>query len=62
MAFFHDGNHDALIECLPTCHDAGNPPRYRSVLAGDHLMAKVMGPRTLRASDAQQTTGGRLGT
>jgi isopenicillin N synthase-like dioxygenase len=60
IAFFHDGNHDALIECLPTCHDAANPPRYTPVLAGDHLMAKVMGPRTLSPSDAQQTTGDRL--
>jgi isopenicillin N synthase-like dioxygenase len=60
IAFFHDGNHDALIECLPTCHDATSPPRYTPVLAGDHLMAKVIGPRTLSPSDAQQTTGDRL--
>ena len=52
IAFFHDGNHDALIECLPTCCSAENPPRYPAVVAGDHLMAKLLGPRTLTASDA----------
>jgi isopenicillin N synthase-like dioxygenase len=61
VAFFHDGNHDALIECLPTCHDAAHPPKYPPVTAGDHLMAKLMGPRTLRASVATQTVGDRLG-
>lgn len=61
VAFFHDGNHDALVECLPTCTDPDNPPRYAPVLAGEHLMAKLMGPRLLQQSDAQQTTGTRLG-
>ncbi len=61
VAFFHDGNHDALIECLPTCTGPDNPPRYAPVRAGEHLMAKLMGPRLLQQSDAQQTTGTRLG-
>jgi hypothetical protein len=30
------------------------------VLAGEHLMAKLMGPRLLQQSAAQQTTGTRL--
>lgn len=59
-AFFHDGNHDALIECLPTCRSADRPQRYQPVLAGDHLMGKLLGPRTLTASTAADTTGGRL--
>ncbi|MEZ5249761.1 MAG: hypothetical protein R2713_11280 [Ilumatobacteraceae bacterium] len=25
-AFFHDGNWDAVIECLPTCTGPGDPP------------------------------------
>jgi isopenicillin N synthase-like dioxygenase len=50
VAFFHDGNYDALIECLPTCTSDSNPPRYAPVVAGEHLMAKLMGPRTLQAS------------
>lgn len=60
VAFFHDGNHDALIECLPTCTDAANPPRYAPVRAGEHLLAKLLGPRTGTASVAADTTGGRL--
>ena len=50
VAFFHDGNHDALVECLPTCTSSSNPPKYPPVLAGDHLMAKLLGPRTLQPS------------
>ena len=58
-AFFLDGNWDALIECLPTCRSATDPPRYPPVTAGEHLMAKLMGPRLLRASDAVDTAGDR---
>jgi hypothetical protein len=60
VAFFHDGNYDALIECLPTCHGGGNPPKYPAVRAGEHLLAKLLGPRTLTASDAVSTAGDRL--
>jgi isopenicillin N synthase-like dioxygenase len=60
VAFFHDGNYDALVECVPTCQSVDRPPKYRPVLAGEHLMAKLLGPRTLTASDATSTTGGRL--
>ena len=52
VAFFHDGNFDGLIECLPTCVSADRPARYEPVLAGDHLLAKLMGPRTMTASTA----------
>jgi isopenicillin N synthase-like dioxygenase len=58
-AFFLDGNWDAVIECLPTCTNAADPPRYAPVTAGEHLMAKLMGPRLLRASDAVDTAGDR---
>jgi isopenicillin N synthase-like dioxygenase len=58
-AFFLDGNWDAVIECLPTCASAADPPRYAPVTAGDHLMAKLMGPRLLRASEAVDTAGDR---
>jgi len=59
VAFFHDGNYDALVECLPTCQSADHPPKYRPVTAGEHLMAKLLGPRTLTASEAVSTTGDR---
>jgi len=60
MAFFHDGNHDAAIACLPTCCSEDNPPRYPPVVAGEHLRAKLLGPRTLTASDAISTAGERV--
>jgi isopenicillin N synthase-like dioxygenase len=58
-AFFLDGNWDAVVECLPTCTSAADPPRYAPVTAGEHLMAKLMGPRLLRASDAVDTSNDR---
>jgi len=60
MAFFHDGNYDARIECLPTCCSDTDPPRYPPVVAGEHLRAKLLGPRTLTASDAISTAGARV--
>jgi len=60
VAFFHDGNYDAFIECLPTCCSESDPPRYPPVVAGEHLMAKLLGPRTLTASDAVSTAGTRM--
>ncbi len=59
VAMFLDGNYDAVIECLPTCRAEGEAPRYPAVTAGDHLIAKVLGPRTLSASDAIDTAGDR---
>jgi isopenicillin N synthase-like dioxygenase len=59
VAFFHDGNYDAAVECLPTCCSADNPPKYPAVRAGEHLLAKLVGPRTLTASDAISTAGDR---
>ncbi|UDY35464.1 isopenicillin N synthase family dioxygenase [Dermatobacter hominis] len=57
-AFFLDGDHDALVECLPTCCDDEHPPKYPPVLAGEHLMAKLVGPRTLQASEFEVDTVG----
>jgi isopenicillin N synthase-like dioxygenase len=58
-AFFLDGNWDATITCLPTCTSVANLPRYSPVTAGEHLKAKLMGPRLLRVSDAVDTSGDR---
>ena len=60
VAFFHEGNFDAVVEVLPTCVSADRPARYAPVLAGDHLLAKLMGPRTLTASTAVSTAAGRV--
>ena len=40
IAFFHNANWDAVIECIPSCLAAGDTPRYTPVTAGDHLMSK----------------------
>lgn len=60
MAMFNDGNHDAVIETLPTCVDPEHPPRYAPVRAGDHLAAKLLGPRAQVPAVAADTTAGRL--
>jgi isopenicillin N synthase-like dioxygenase len=44
-AYFHDGDVDALIECLPSCVSAVNPARYEPVTVGGHLAAKLAGSR-----------------
>ena len=41
IAFFHQPNYDALIECLPTCLQPGEPPRYAPTTSGAHLLAKT---------------------
>lgn len=60
-AFFLDANWDALIECVPTCSDAKHPPKYPPARAGEHLMAKLIGPRTLTPSAATDTAADRPG-
>jgi isopenicillin N synthase-like dioxygenase len=44
-AFFHDGNADALIQCLPNCLDEGGVARYAPVTVAEHLSAKLAGSR-----------------
>lgn len=40
IAFFHNANWDAWIECIPSCLDNGESARYAPIQAGPHLMAK----------------------
>ena len=40
IAFFHNANWDARIECIPTCVAPGDVPRHEPVTAGQHLMQK----------------------
>ena len=44
-AYFHDGNVDAVIDCLPSCVTKDNPARYEPVTVGEHLAAKLAGSR-----------------
>jgi isopenicillin N synthase-like dioxygenase len=56
LAFFHEANYDTVVETIPGCIDVDHPRKYPPVIAGDHLMAKLMGPRSLTKTDAVQTT------
>jgi len=40
IAFFHNANWDAVIECLPSCLGPGETPRHEPIAAGPHLMGK----------------------
>src|SRR5262245_24204586 len=42
LVFFHQPNYDAIIECLPTCHDSDNPPKYPPITSGAHRRAKFL--------------------
>ena len=55
LAFFHEANYDTVVETIPTCVDGDHPEKYSPVVAGDHLMAKLMGPRSLTKTEAMQT-------
>lgn len=46
-AFFHDGNADALVSCLPSCTDASDPPRYGPITVAEHIRQKLEGSRGL---------------
>lgn len=37
IPFFFDPNHDAIIECIPTCMSADHPPKYAPIKAADYL-------------------------
>ena len=39
--FFHDGNADAVISCLPGCASEAQPARYESVTVADHLAGRL---------------------
>jgi isopenicillin N synthase-like dioxygenase len=59
-AFFHDGNADAVIACLPGCASDENPARYQAVTVADHLKAKLNGSRGLVANPGAEREGARL--
>ena len=46
MAFFHNVNHDQIIECIPTCASPSNPPKYEPIAAWDLLMQKHLSATT----------------
>jgi isopenicillin N synthase-like dioxygenase len=39
LVYFHQPNYDALAECIATCQNADNPPKYEPITSGDHLLS-----------------------
>ena len=64
VAYFHDGNYDAVISCLHGCADEGHPALYEPVTVGEHLEAKLRGSRglTLNADAEREATRLRSGS
>lgn len=58
-AFFHDGNIDTVVSCLPSCLAPGEQPRYAPLTIRDHLAAKVISARTSDLPTATQTVRDR---
>ncbi len=56
VAFFHDGNHDALIETLP----GNGPALYGPVTVGEHLAQKLAGSRGLELNTEAEREAARL--
>jgi isopenicillin N synthase-like dioxygenase len=50
MGFFCNPNHDAVIECLPTCLEPGDFPKYAPVLAGNHMRYRMLASRMAMAA------------
>jgi isopenicillin N synthase-like dioxygenase len=59
-AFFHDGNADAVIECLPSCIGPGEAPLYEPVTVAEHLAAKLAGSRSLKLNSGAGREAARL--
>jgi len=63
IPFFCDPDHDTVIECLPSCQSADNPPKYPPIKFGDyalwfaaqryHHMAKVETPSEAQVARAR---------
>jgi isopenicillin N synthase-like dioxygenase len=41
FAFFHQPNHDAIIECIPSCEDPQKGPKYRPIRSFEYISAKA---------------------
>jgi len=41
LPYFLDPSMDTLVECLPSCTDAANPPHYPPVRYGDYLLERL---------------------
>jgi isopenicillin N synthase-like dioxygenase len=58
VAFFLDPNPETLIDCLPGCSSAQDPPKYPPILAADYLSKRLQATYGLpkqRAPDVAAT-------
>ncbi|MGP3535930.1 isopenicillin N synthase family dioxygenase [Microbacterium sp. RD1] len=60
VAFFHDGDVDAVIRTLPSCVDAGHPDLYEPVTVGEHIAAKLAGSRAGIRNERAEREGARV--
>jgi isopenicillin N synthase-like dioxygenase len=60
VAFFHDGNADALIETLPRFMDADGGLAYEPITVSDHVKAKLAGSRQGKANTAAVREAARV--
>lgn len=59
-AYFHDGNWDAEISCLPNCVPAGAEPRYPPTTVSRHLAQKLGGSRAGKLNENSPREAARL--
>ncbi|UKY54438.1 isopenicillin N synthase family dioxygenase [Streptomyces inhibens] len=59
-AYFHDGNWDAEISCLPGCVPAGAEPLYPPTTVGRHLAEKLAGSRAGQLNENSPREAARL--
>jgi len=56
VPYFAIPDFDAVIDCLPTCHGAGNPPKYKPLHVGEAIQRKFSSdyvqPSPIRDSEA----------
>lgn len=50
IAFFHNLNADARVECIPTCCSEDNPAKYPPITAHEHLLQKFYAANASRAA------------
>ncbi|CAN5705215.1 2-oxoglutarate and iron-dependent oxygenase domain-containing protein [soil metagenome] len=51
VVFFQNPNYDAAVACLPSCTDAGHPPKYPPTTSGGHLREKFVSTQQAIAYD-----------
>jgi isopenicillin N synthase-like dioxygenase len=47
---FFNLDYDAMVECLPTCQSADDPPRYAPIACGDYLVSRFRTVQKLKVA------------